>query len=559
MNRKIPGLATPMLAAGFVCMTAVVPSAAIAEPNPMAAYQMDKQTLDSDPGLTAIPHSLLVKFKPGTSRQAADSALGAAQSVTLRGFSVVPGLAHVRTRMPVDQAIAALSRNPLVEYAEPDYVQRAMKTPNDSYFGYQWGLHNTGQAIRSVSGVPDADTDMPEAWDVTTGGTGCVVAVLDSGTQWAHPDLDANIWRNPGEIAGNGIDDDGNGYIDDIRGWDFYASDSNPDDEDGHGTHTAGTIAAEGNNGAGVAGVAWDCKVLPLRFLGANGGSTSDAIAALNYAVAKGIKVSNNSWGGGGYSSSLYNAIANSRSVGHVFVASAGNAGSNNDSVPSYPASYNLDNIIAVAATDNNDGLASFSNYGVTTVDLGAPGVDILSTYPGGGYAWMSGTSMAAPHVAGVAALVYLKNPGFTYAQVVKRILSTTRPVGALNGMSVSGGVLDANMALRADTSGTTTEVVPGGTAPVAPSGVTTLNNRNNSATVNWKDNSGNEEGFRVERQKKSRNGSWGSSSYFTVGQNATAYLDKSGPGTFQYRLQARNAYGDSGWSAWAAVTVTNK
>lgn len=543
-----------------VCVATLVAttSMAIAGPNEIAAYQRNKLALETAPYLSAIPNSVLIKFKPGTSKKASDRALAAVKAAPVNSFNLVPGLTHAITKMPVDKAIAALSLNPLVEYAEPDYAQRALLTPNDTYFGLLWGLHNTGQSIRGGNGLPDADIDMPESWDITTGGAGCAVAVLDTGTQWSHADLNANIWSNPGEIAGNGIDDDGNGYVDDVRGWDFYSRDNNPDDADGHGTHTAGTIAAEGNNGTGVAGVAWNCTIMPLRFLGPNGGSTADAIAALNYAVAKGVKVSNNSWGGGGYSSSLYNAIANARSIGHVFVAAAGNDGINTDSSPSYPASYDLDNIISVAAMDNNDYPASFSNYGASTVDLGAPGVDIASTYPGG-YVWMSGTSMAAPHVAGVAALVYLKNPDFTYAQVINRILSTTRPVGMLSGVTVTGGVLNAYMALSTVDSGGTTEPPPSGSAPVAPDNVAAQNNRNNTATVAWSDNSDNEDGFRIERQKKNRNGTWSSSSYFSVGQNTSTYLDKSGSGTFRYRVQARNAFGDSTWSVWAEVTVTRK
>ena len=286
--------------------------------------------------------------------------------------------------------------------------------PNDTYFNLEWGLHNTGQTIQGQVGIADADIDCPEAWDLSTGNASFVIADIDTGMQWTHPDLDGNVWSNPGEIAGNGIDDDGNGYIDDTRGWDFYSVDNNPDDGDGHGTHTAGTIGAEGNNGIGVVGVNWQCKIMPLRFLGPFGGSTSDAILAVNYAAAKGVRVSNNSWGGGGFSQGLFDAINAAKAVGHVFVAAAGNNGSNNDSSPFYPASYNLDNLISVAATDNRDNRASFSNYGAVSVDLGAPGVNVASTYTASGYAYLSGTSMATPHVTGVVALVEALNPSWT-------------------------------------------------------------------------------------------------------------------------------------------------
>lgn len=443
------------------CAMAIAAGAASAQvvqsPADMAAYQQDKQALEANPGLQFIPHSVLVQFKTKAPQQAVAAALAGAQARVVRTYSLVPGLTHVRTALPVEQAIAALAANPWVEFAEPDFVQRKVATANDTYFSLEWGLHNTGQSIQGQTGIADADIDMPEAWDITTGDPDFVIADIDTGMQWSHPDLDGNVWSNPGEIGGNGIDDDGNGYVDDVRGWDFYSNDNNPDDSDGHGTHTAGTIGAEGNNGQGIAGVNWQCKVMPLRFLGPQGGSTADAIAALNYAAGKGVKVSNNSWGGGGYSSGLYNAINASKSVGHVFCAAAGNNGSNNDSSAFYPAGYNLDNIISVAATDNRDAMASFSNYGATTVDLGAPGVNIASCYTGSGYVWMSGTSMATPHVTGVVALVYQRNPGFSYSQVVSKILSTTRPVSSLSGRCVTGGVLNALAALAGGGGGSNT------------------------------------------------------------------------------------------------------
>jgi len=255
------------------------------------------------------------------------------------------------------------------------------------------------------------------------------------------------MWSNPGEIAGNGIDDDANGYIDDTFGYDFYQRDNNPSNTT-HGTHTAGTVGAVGNNGVGVAGVAWSCKLMALRFIGPNGGLTSDAVLSVQYMNQKRVKVSNNSWGGGGFSQALYDAINASKSNGHVFVASAGNSGANSDTSPAYPGAYNLDNIINVAATDNNDGRASFSNYGATTVDIGAPGVNILSTYGTNGYSYLNGTSMAGPHVAGAAALIYAANPTYTYTQVKNRIMSTARPVASLSGRCVTGGVLDVAAAL---------------------------------------------------------------------------------------------------------------
>jgi subtilisin family serine protease len=258
-----------------------------------------------------------------------------------------------------------------------------------------------------------------------------------------------NIWTNPGEIAGDGIDNDGNGYVDDIHGYDFVNNDADPMDDNSHGTHVAGTIAAEGNNGTGVAGVNWSAQIMPLKFLDAGGwGDTFGAIQAVEYATMMGAKLTSNSWGGGGYSQALYDAIAAAGDAGQLFVAAAGNSSSDNDTYPEYPASYDLDNIIAVAATDNNDQLAWFSNYGAASVDLGAPGVDIYSTFPGNSYGTLSGTAMATPHVSGVAALLWAQNPDMTPEQVKNRILASADPIPALEGHTVSGGRLNAFRAL---------------------------------------------------------------------------------------------------------------
>ena len=265
---------------------------------------------------------------------------------------------------------------------EPNYRLRIARTPNDPRFQQLWGMHNTGQ----TGGTVDADIDAPEAWDIATGVPGTsdvIVGVIDSGIDYLHPDLVDNMWVNPGEIPGNGIDDDGNGYIDDVHGYDFYGGDGDPSDAFGHGTHCAGTIAGVGNNGIGVAGVNWQCKVMALRFLNASGsGNTDDAILAIIYGVNNGAKILNNSWGGGGDSVALEYAIIYALERGVLFVAAAGNYGWNIDSDPYYPASYEISNVISVAATDDEDSMASFSNFGDDSVELGAPGVSILSTVP---------------------------------------------------------------------------------------------------------------------------------------------------------------------------------
>lgn len=390
------------------------------------------------------------------------------------------------------EAISRLRTDARVAFAEPDYTVSVSVIPNDANFGSLWGLHNTGQS----GGTVDADIDAPEAWDLSVGSLQTVVAVIDTGIDYRHPDLYRNIWINQQEIPthirnnlvdsdgdglitfwdlnhpsnagkvndwnGNGyidagdilhnssgwedgIDNDGNGYVDDLIGWDWVNNDNDPIDDHNHGTHVAGTIGATGNDGVGVVGVNWRVQLVPLKFLSASGsGSTSNAINAVNYMVGKNIRISNNSWGGGGYSSGLFNAINSARNIGHVFVAAAGNNSSNNDSTAFYPANYNLDNIISVAATTRNDTLASFSNFGANTVDLGAPGASIYSTVRNGGYATYSGTSMAAPHVAGVVALIRSGDPEMSHNDVIQRILQSVDPLPALNGITVSGGRLNA-------------------------------------------------------------------------------------------------------------------
>ena len=337
-----------------------------------------------------------------------------------------------------------------VRYVEPDAVITTSATPNDPSLRQLWGLNNTAQ----TGGVADADIDAPEAWDVATGSRSVVVAIIDTGIDYRHADLAANIWQNPGEVAGDRIDNDGNGFIDDVNGWDFANNDADPFDDQGHGTHVAGTIGAVGNNGVGVAGVNWQVSMIGLKFLGADGsGTTSAAIAAVNYATRMrrdfGINIvaTNNSWGGGGPSTALRDAIAAGEGAGILFIAAAGNEANNNDSSASYPANYAS---ISVAATDSSNRLASFSSYGATTVDVAAPGVSITSTTPNNSYSSYSGTSMATPHVAGLVALLAAANPEATAAQIRSSILSTAVPVSSLAGRVATGGLINARAALDA-------------------------------------------------------------------------------------------------------------
>ncbi len=330
--------------------------------------------------------------------------------------------------------------------------------------------------------------DAPDAWNISTGSRSVVVAVIDTGVDYTDSDLAANIWTNPGEIAGNAADDDGNGFANDVHGYDFANNDSDPMDDNGHGTHVAGTIAAVGNNGQGVAGVNWSVSIMPLKFLNSQGtGYLSDAIRAVNYATMErtrygvNVRVMNNSWGGGDFSAAMQSAIQAANDAGILFVAAAGNSGLNNDVNPQYPANYTPPNVISVAASDQNDRLASFSNYGATTVDIAAPGVSIYSTIPGNMYAMYSGTSMATPFVSGVAALAWSIDPNASVADIRNAILKGADPVPALSGKVATGGRLDAYNTLRlldvqlpqgptiASLTASTSSVTAGGAVTLAP------------------------------------------------------------------------------------------
>jgi subtilisin family serine protease len=348
----------------------------------------------------------------------------------------------------VDETVALYSLDPDVAVAEPNYYRSAEAAPNDPRFNIQWSLHNMGQ----TGGTVDADLDGPEAWSQQTGNSSVVVAVLDTGMEMDHEDLAGNLWMNEGEDwtngspGHNGVDDDGNGKVDDYYGWDFVNNDNNPDDDStGHGTHVAGIIAADGNNGIGVAGVSWSASIMPLKMLsGAEGGLVSDEIAAIDYAIQKGAQIINASYGGTSFSQLEYNAIKRAQDAGILFVAAAGNQGTNNDAHPVYPASHDLGNIISVAATDGNDNLLGTSNYGQNSVDVAAPGYLIYSTTINNSYQYRSGTSMAAAHVSGLASLVWSKDFDLTNSQARGRIVNGVDVKSSLNGFVSSDGRINA-------------------------------------------------------------------------------------------------------------------
>ena len=392
-----------------------------------------------------VADHIIVQLRPGMD-EGRLARLNRATGGSVRRRLRAPGLYLVRFPDPdvdtVPAQVAAYGRQEeLVEYAEPDRIVRLLSTfPNDPYFSSLWGLHRGD----------DHDIDAPEAWDLVRGTRDVVVAVIDTGVDWDHVDLAANIWANPGETGGNGVDDDGNGYVDDVRGWDFFHDDNNPDDDHSHGTHVSGTIGALGNNGVGVVGVNWQVKIIGLKFISKdNVGYDSDAADAFDYVKdlrERGINVrlSNNSWGGDGWSSTLYNAIVRQRDAGLLCAAASGNDSRNADVTPLYPAAFSLGNIISVAATDAADNRAWFSNWGVTSVDLAAPGVSIRSTVLNNGYGDKNGTSMATPHVAGVAALAWHRKSGASWQEVKAAILGGVDPVSSMSGKVVTGGRLNA-------------------------------------------------------------------------------------------------------------------
>ena len=334
-------------------------------------------------GPAAVPGEIVVGFRSGVDASERAVARSAADVSAERNL-LVPGgqLVKVERGQGVQEAITELEKRPDVRYAEPNWIYHATATtPNDPRFGNEWGLNNTGQTINGAAGTADDDIDAPEAWDRGTGSASTVVAVVDSGVAWDHPDLSQNIWSNPGEVAGNGVDDDHNGKVDDVRGWDFAYGDNNPWDYDDHGTHVAGTIAARGNNGVGITGVAWQASIMPVQALDATGSGSNAAVAdAFTYAAANGARVVNASLGGPFRSQAMSDAIATHPDT--LYVVAAGNDGTDNDTTPGYPCNDTWANLICVAATGNTDTLASFSNYGASSVDLAAPGVDIDSTRP---------------------------------------------------------------------------------------------------------------------------------------------------------------------------------
>ncbi|OFC70238.1 S8 family serine peptidase [Alteromonas confluentis] len=426
---------------------AMLPALGMAAPTETVSYEDDSIIVVYKASATeADRNSAMALINPGKGKIQA----GAAQIKSLmKGRAASLNIGN----MGVKKAIETLKKHPAVLVAEPNYRVKADFTPNDEFFSELWGLSNSG----SDGGVAGADISAEEAWDITTGSSDVVIGVIDTGVDYMHEDLAANAWTNPGEIPGNGIDDDMNGYVDDVYGIDAVNDDSDPMDDHYHGTHVAGTIGAVGDNGIGVVGVNHDVSIAACKFLDAEGyGSTDDAIECIDYFTALkeagvNIKATNNSWGGGAYSEALEMSIEAGVAADILFVAAAGNSGANNDVSPHYPSSYASDGVFAIAATTRTDG-DSFYSYGPTTVDLAAPGVAIYSTIPPaagyGEYEFLSGTSMATPHVSGALALVLAANPALSVLEVKEILMESGDDNEAMAEKILSGKRLNVAQAL---------------------------------------------------------------------------------------------------------------
>ena len=429
-----------------------------------------------------VDGQVIIKFKDHVIRQSADLPGVEDEAILVQNLDVAGAGLYAVQDVDLPRLLARLNADPRIAYAEPNWIYRvdpivsddpvhiegrAEANPNDPMYNDLYGMKNTGQ----TGGKAGADIKAYKAWEQSTGSRNVLVAIIDTGVDYTHEDLTDNIWTNPGESGNdasgkdkrtNGVDDDGNGFIDDWHGWDFANKDNDPKDDHSHGTHCAGTIGGVGDNGKGVVGVNWKVGILPIKFLKGNGsGTLADAVLSIDYATKMKAHLMSNSWGGGGFTKTMEDSIIAASKAGILFVAAAGNNSSDNDKKPHYPSSYETENVLAVAAVDHNAGIASFSCYGLTSVDVGAPGVDILSSVTGNTYKKFSGTSMATPHVAGAAALIWSVLPQLSHLDVKARLMNTAVGISALAGKTVTGGMIDVASAMEVD--------------DVAPSAVTDL------------------------------------------------------------------------------------
>ena len=431
--------------------------------------QAQKRDVDSIKNVSAksrpafVPGEILVQFKANADGEVANAVLENLNAEPLETIKTAEFnddgqgdliLARFQPDLTMSDAIRELKKNPNVEFAEPNWIYTHQAVSTDPYYtnGSLWGMYGD-----TTSPANQFGSQAGEAWAAGhTGSAGVYVGVIDEGIQFDHPDLAGQVWTNPYDPV-DGVDNDGNGYIDDIRGWDFDGNNNSIYDGgtrgslDDHGTHVSGTIGAKANNGQGVVGVNWNITLISGKFLGRRGGTSANAIKAVDYFTdlktrhGLNIVATNNSWGGGGFSQALLDAIKRANTANILFIAAAGNDGANNDTTTSYPSGYEVDNVIAVASITNTGALSSFSNYGATKVDIGAPGSGINSTTAYNTYSNYSGTSMATPHVTGGAALYAASNPGSTAATIKAAILNSAVPTASLTGKCVTGGRLNVS------------------------------------------------------------------------------------------------------------------
>jgi subtilisin family serine protease len=511
----------------------------------------------------SLPGELIVKFKSNATDADIQRGLKVGhlkvkrhlqtEAMHARGHN---GITLTETDLPVDQAIAQLKNDPSVDYVEPNYTYKHQYVSNDPYVtgNYTWGLYSALSSPANTYGSGAED-----AWAAGyTGTNGVYVAVIDEGIDYSHPELSGNMFNNPFDPP-DGIDNDGNGYVDDVHGWNFYDGNNQIFDSTGddHGTHVSGTIGAKGGNGSGVAGVNWNVTILSGKFLGANGGDTLAAVEAIDYFVDMkkrhnlNLVAINASWGGSGYSQSLHDAIIRAAKAGILFCVAAGNDTLNNDVSSSYPANIDTrkgtttetaasyDSVIAVAAIDSTGALASFSNYGSKTVHIGAPGVQILSTFPNSQLGYMSGTSMATPHVTGAVALYASSHPGASAPAIRDAILGAVTPTASLSGKTTTGGRLNISSV-----------ITPVAAAPNAPTGLTAVGG-SGLVNLSWTAVTG-ATGYTVKRSTTS------GGPYTTLANNAsTTFTDAAvANGTkYYYVVAAVTANGTSANSAEASAT----
>ncbi len=516
-----------------------------------------------------VPGVVLVRYAPTTSattRAAAKQSVSAAAATRISTATTNVEKLQLESGASVEDAVTTLGHQPGVIYAEPDYLVAPTDVANDPYVtdGSLWGMEGDTSNPANQYGSQAA-----EAWPRgLTGNHDIAVGIVDEGVDFHHPDLAANVWTNPFDPI-DGIDNDGNGYVDDVHGWDFFNHNNTVFDGndteglDHHGTHVAGTIAGQGGNGQGVAGVTWNTTLIPAKFLGPGGGSTSDAIAALDYLtdlrIRHGINVvaSNNSWGGGGYSQALLDAIERGGRAGILFVAAAGNNGSDTDVNAFYPADYEcasggFDCVISVAAINASGARAGFSNFGSRTVDLGAPGENVVSSVPNGQYEFYSGTSMATPHVTGAIALCASIKPNASPEERKGAVLRSAVPTSSLAGVTTTGGRLDVNAM---------TSLCQPATSPVtgSPQRLATRAVTPNRVQLTWEDHSSNEDQFGIDIAR-STGGQCGSftNARFAAADTTSVALDGLSGGTpYCFRVRAENSFSGGTVTAWSNVAST--